>query len=161
MVRRSRIGTIVKILLIFWGLFLSTVFIEFIGRFFPRVVPEFVNNRRGILRMMKTGKDIFTYHPYLGIVCKPNIDVLLEGHPDYIYRIKTVSLGDGKVGFRDDGLQGEPFAVGLGDSFTFAVGVDMCDGWVELLEKYSKKDFLNLSGSGHCPSNYIYGSSPF
>jgi len=47
----------------------------------------------------------------------------------------TDSLGFKDIGFRDDGINGEPFAVVVGDSFTFGLGVNATDTWVEILEK--------------------------
>ncbi len=60
------------------------------------------------------------------------------------YPVSTVSLGYENAGFRDDGIDGEIYAVVVGDSFASCAGVKMENCWVEILEQHSEQDFANL-----------------
>jgi hypothetical protein len=60
------------------------------------------------------------------------------------YPVSTTSFSYNGIGFRDDGIDGEPFAVVVGDSFASCAGVKMESCWVELLELETEKDFANL-----------------
>lgn len=68
-----------------------------------------------------------------------------------VYTLTTVSLGYEDVGFRDDGLEGDPFAVVIGDSFTACANVALEECWVELLEQGTGQDFANLGVGGYSP----------
>ncbi|MFH1368216.1 MAG: hypothetical protein ABII64_03720 [Elusimicrobiota bacterium] len=142
--------------LMLFGIFLAIVIIEIAGRAFPASMPEFIDNRRGLIRLERITAKLHAQHPVLGTIFKPGVDVFLEGHPDFKYRVKTVGFGDGSVGFRDDGLQGKAYAVVLGDSFAFSPGVEIENNWIELLEKKTGKDFANLGASGQCIKQFDY-----
>ena len=86
---------------------------------------------------------------YLLYKIKPNLDTIIYT-PEYIpFDFKTVSLGFDGIGFRDDGINGNPYAVAVGDSFTFGLGVNSSDSWVELLEKKMNKDVVNMGVWGY------------
>ncbi len=74
---------------------------------------------------------------------------------DVTYPLTTNSLGYEQIGFRDDGLDQEVFAVVVGDSFTSCVGVVMSECWVELLEDSFDKDFANLGVIGYGPQQEL------
>jgi hypothetical protein len=67
-------------------------------------------------------------------------DAGLEGS----YPVSTISLGYEDIGFRDDGIEAEAFAVVVGDSFASCAGVKMEACWVEILERDTGQDFANL-----------------
>lgn len=71
------------------------------------------------------------------------------------YAVSTVSLGYEGVGFRDDGLQGEPTAVVIGDSYANCASVSMPACWVELLEQRSGQDVANLGVVGYGPQQEL------
>jgi hypothetical protein len=73
-----------------------------------------------------------------------------EGKKSY-YPVSTVSLGYENTGFRDDGIDGETFAVVVGDSFASCAVVRMEKCWVELLEQQSGQDFANLGVISYGP----------
>lgn len=87
----------------------------------------------------------------VGYKFAPNLSDLSVSHGDRDYTISTSSLGYKGTGFRDDGLDGEPFAVVVGDSITACVGVEQAECWVELLEGQTGRDFANLGVSGYGP----------
>ena len=67
------------------------------------------------------------------------------------YTVSTISLGYDEVGFRDDGLDDEPFGVVIGDSYVSCASVEITECWVELLEKEMGKDLVNLGVVGYSP----------
>lgn len=79
----------------------------------------------------------------------PNVDLKIIDTEDHKYKIKTTDIGFDDIGFRDDGISGEIFAVVVGDSFTACIGVDYEYCWVELLEKELGCDFVNMGVEGY------------
>jgi lysophospholipase L1-like esterase len=67
------------------------------------------------------------------------------------YTISTVSLKYDEAGFRDDGLEGQPFAVVIGDSYASCASVELDECWVERLEQETGQDFVNLGVVGYGP----------
>jgi hypothetical protein len=90
----------------------------------------------------------FDPDPFLIRKLKLGLNIYV-GAREFSYSFRTVSLGYEGIGFRDDGINSECFAVALGDSFTEGWGVDGEDTWVELLEKKTGKDFVNMGVSGY------------
>jgi hypothetical protein len=84
----------------------------------------------------------------LGSVLRSEVDRDFR-HPEFQYRVRTVDLGLPGIGFRDDGLDGEPWAVAIGDSFTYGTGVEGQATWPELLEASCGQDVANLGVSGY------------
>lgn len=90
-----------------------------------------------------------TGDPELGFKYAPNLTDFLVPFDDDTgqkssYPVSTVSLGYVDSGFRDDGLDGEAYAVVVGDSFASCAGVAMESCWVESLEQLTGRDFANL-----------------
>ena len=122
--------------------------VETVVYFVPDLIPPIVRSSYfqptpedyspGTILNSKVG---YTYAPDL-----VDFEVPFE---DTYYSISTVSLGYDQVGFRDNGMEGEPFAVVIGDSFTSCVGVEMEACWVERLEDKTSRDFANLGVVGH------------
>ena len=146
--RFNKIGWKVKALLsavlflIPWGMF------ELILHAFPGLMPEKIQSAMhlgGVGLFHETLKYTFENDDTLGFVYKNNLDVELKGHPDFTYRLKTKTL-PGLEGFpvRDDGIDGKVWMAAVGDSFTDGWGVDAELGWVELLEKRTGRDVVNL-----------------
>jgi hypothetical protein len=81
---------------------------------------------------------------------KPNLNTTIHGNPEYpTWPIKTDSLGLGPVGYRDTlSDQDDPYALVLGDSFGFGVGVAQEETWLEQLERETGLAFVNLSQVG-------------
>lgn len=80
---------------------------------------------------------------------KPNISSQVINADGVYHDLKTVNLGLGDIGFRDDGIDDEPYAIALGDSFTMAVEVSSTDSWTELLEGKLGKDVANMGLYGY------------
>ncbi len=91
----------------------------------------------------------FEPDPFLVRKLKPNLDFNIVGK-EFSYPLHTVSLGYEGIGFRDDGINSECFAIALGDSFTEGV-IDSENLWVELLEKKTGLDFVNMGEARYSP----------
>lgn len=81
---------------------------------------------------------------YLGIKLKPGLDIALEGHPDFSYSVVTDGLGFDDIGFRATAINGDVYAVAVGDSFTFGIGVDNSETWAALLQDKLALGVVNM-----------------
>lgn len=99
-------------------------------------------------------KVISSFEPDLGYKMPPDLDVRLEGHPDYSFGVRSNPLIFKGVGFRDDGLDKEAYAVAIGDSFVWGYGVEESDVWTEVLEARLNKDISNLGMPGFSALQY-------
>lgn len=138
-------------LVIVLGLSVAIVIMEMTLRFFPGLLPSELQLRRNIAPtfdekpsiadFQRNWKATFSSDPYLGYRHRSNLDVVLEGHPDFSYRLQTNGQG-----FRDDYADEEALvcAVVVGDSFAYGYGVEFKDLWVELLQSYWKCPVVNL-----------------
>ena len=86
----------------------------------------------------------------LGFRCRPNLDVLLSGHPDFGYHLCT-----NKGGLRTPVEDGPVDVVALGDSFTFGYGVDQRVTWPAQLARLSGLTIANLGISGFGPGSEL------
>lgn len=83
---------------------------------------------------------------------KPNQNFLVK-HPDYQMRVVThLNLPD--IGFRGGSVGGPPWAVAVGDSFTFGQGVNHEALWTTVLAKALGKDVINMGVPAQGPSQY-------
>jgi hypothetical protein len=144
-------GAIVSLILT--SLCFTIMLIEVAARLVPNLIPTEIKAVFQDQVFQPTG-DI-KLHQELGYTYAPDLvnypaSIQDEG-VEHTYSISTVSLGYNGVGFRDDGLNGDPFAVVIGDSYTSCVGVDMADCWVEQLEKAAGHDFANLGVIAYSP----------
>jgi len=83
---------------------------------------------------------------------RPNYDAVVD-HPDYHVQVKTQLNLDG-IGFRGGSSGGPAWAVAVGDSFTFGVGVEQEDTWVYLLSKALSREIVNLGIPAQGPPQY-------
>jgi hypothetical protein len=83
---------------------------------------------------------------------RPNYDTIVD-HPDYHVRVKTHLNLDG-IGFRGGSLGGPAWAVAIGDSFTFGVGVEHKETWVARLARASGREIVNLAIPAQGPAQY-------
>lgn len=153
------------IILILIGILFPLLTIEVAAHLVPSLIPKeiravFQNEQEQTLKGLTSDKDLgYKYAP--GLV---NFPVPFEGdEAEETYHISTVSLEYTDVGFRDDGLtgdpsestQGKPFALVIGDSYASCASVEMTECWVELLEHQSGKDFANLGVVGYSPQQEL------
>lgn len=81
--------------------------------------------------------------PLLGFRHLPDLDVVLAGHPDFSYRLRTNSRG-----LRTAIEDGPVDVVALGDSFTGGYGVDEKVAWPAQLARLGGLTVANLGISG-------------
>lgn len=147
-----------------FGVVLAFLCIEIFFRLLPGFLPLEVQLRTGrtgrnfadlaLERYEKAYYDLFYNDPYLGVAYKPDLNVVLKGHPDYTYHMRTISLGYSGIGFRDDGIpsagddiHGPVYAVAVGDSFTSGDGVEESQTWVENVQRRVGQPVVNLGVS--------------
>lgn len=83
----------------------------------------------------------------------PNVDFTFKNDDGEIVNYRSTPVGANGVCFRDDGIDGEVFAVAVGDSFTFGHDTMLDAAWVEQVEKAIGADVVNLGMTN------IYGST--
>ena len=103
-------------------------------------------HKRGIRDFHRDWRQTFAPHPDNGYIYKPNLDLVLRGHPDFTYRLRTNAQG-----YRDelDVGDSQACAIALGDSFTYGWGVDAENAWPEILQTRWKCRVVNLGVSSY------------
>ncbi|MCC6904975.1 MAG: hypothetical protein IT326_03970 [Anaerolineae bacterium] len=134
-----------------FGLALAALAAEGVLRVFPALMP--IN-----ARLWGTLPEVDNRHErHMGAAVPghPELDYLFFAgrstttiHPEYTFTVDTSGLTFDEVGFRDEGIEGDPFAVAIGDSFVMGWGVEADETWVELLEQETGRDFANLGVLG-------------
>ena len=117
-----------------FGIIIALLFVEILLRIF-NAVP--------LLDKFLVPDDYLIYH------LKPNLNDKVQNADGLYHDVKTIDLGFKDIGFRDDGINGEPFSVVLGDSFSAAFEVNMTDSWPQLLEEKLGKDVANMALYGY------------
>ncbi len=133
------------------------VLIESAARVVPGLIPTeiqtvFQNEEDQLLKGLVPDDDLgYKYAPGL-------VDFLVPFEGDegsQSYAVTTTSLGYADSGFRDDGLEGDAYAVVIGDSYANCASVALDECWVELLEKGVGRDFANLGVVGYSPQQEL------
>ncbi|HEX9926740.1 MAG TPA: hypothetical protein VGD99_29100, partial [Anaerolineae bacterium] len=146
-------------LMIVFGVGLGLLLVELFLRVVPAVLPPEIQpqvaQKSWLLTRVGLPQFVAEYHwlwemdSYLGSRMRPGLDTIIHGNPEYpAWPIKTDSLGLGSAGFRDTLPDRPPYALVLGDSFGFGVGVAQDEVWLEMLEYETGRPFLNLSQVG-------------
>jgi len=136
------------------GLLLALLAFEIIVRLFPEQLPPAVATSAGISTPSNIGIERFrrawlgslTADSELGMRTASNLDIQLDGHPDFSFRLQTDAYG-----FRNRHPQGPVDVVAVGDSFTFGYGVDEEMAWPGLLEKETGQSVANLGQTNYGP----------
>lgn len=146
-------------LLILLGLGLGCLLVEVALRcltpFFPYQTEPYLAQKAwlwlkiGVPQFVTEHSALWEPDDYLRDRLKPNVNTVIRGNPEYpAWPVKTDSLGLGLVGFRDTWPKQEPYAVVLGDSFGFGMGVTQEQIWSEQVEQETALPFFNLSQTG-------------
>jgi hypothetical protein len=137
------------------GLLVTELGLRFLVPFFPYQTEPFLSRKAwlisqvGLPQFVAEHRLLWEQDDYLRERIKPNMDVVIHGNPEYpAWPVKTDSLGLGPVGFRDTRPNGKPFALVLGDSFGFGMGVRPDEIWSEQLEALTGLPIVNLSQTG-------------
>jgi hypothetical protein len=140
------------------GLALGLVFVEIILRLIPSVLPLETHAQLtgkqwlapvGLPQFLAEYRELWEDDDDLRERMKPGLNTIIHGNPEYpAWSIKTDSLGLGPAGFRDTLPDQPPYALVLGDSFGFGVGVAQQEIWLERLENEIGQPIVNLSQVG-------------
>lgn len=137
-----------------FGLLLALAMVELLLRLFPEQLPPEVATGAGITTQSTIGVERFRRawlgsliaDPELGIRTANNLDIQIDGHPDFSFHIET-----DEQGFRNRHSRGPVDIVAIGDSFTFGYGVDDDKAWPSLLERETGMLVANLGQTGYGP----------
>lgn len=100
-------------------------------------------------RFLAEFRPLWTADDYLRERMQPGVETVVHGNPEYpAWPIKTDALGLGPAGFRDSRPSEPAYALVLGDSFGFGVGVNQAEVWSERLEQRLGQPIVNLSQVG-------------
>jgi len=145
-----------KLALLGGGIFFGLCIVELALRAFPSIMPA---TAREWVALPIGVKDVTSVdeprHYDVTIEGRPEFNFLFRAggstmleYPEYTFTIDTSALTFGEVGFRDDGIDGEPYAVAVGDSLVLGWGVRPEETWVELLEERLGRDVANMGVIG-------------
>lgn len=131
----------------------TLLMVEGLAWFAPdAVLPARLRELRDQLERDRNARSFISPDRELIFKIKPNQDFLVK-HPDYQMRIVTrLNLPD--IGFRGGSLGGEPWAIAVGDSFTFGQGVDHEAVWTTLLAQAAGKEVINMGVPSQGPAQY-------
>ena len=118
----------------------------------PKLLPPRLHELTQRIALYRNTEGMFIADSELLFKIRPNYDAVVD-HPDYHVRVKTHLNLDG-IGFRGGSSGGPAWAVAVGDSFTFGVGVEREDTWVYLLAKALSREIVNLAIPAQGPPQY-------
>lgn len=98
----------------------------------------------GIVHFRQRWQTLLQPDPWLGYRYRPNLDVMLAGHPEFAFRLRTNARG-----FRTRFERGPVDVVLVGDSFAFGHGVEERDAMGAVLERLSGRSVANLGVGGY------------
>jgi hypothetical protein len=151
---KSSLGILLS--LVIGGCLLPLILVEVVVYWRPTLLPAEI--RASIFQTdqailpAEQGAPLIIQDPVLGYKYAPGVtDYRLPLEENTSFTISTRSLGYEGIGFRDDGLDGEPAVVVVGDSYATCSGVALEACWVEQLEPKVGQDVANLSVIGYSP----------
>jgi hypothetical protein len=154
---KSHMSLVARAIFIMGGILFPLLSIEFAAHWLPGLIPAeiravFQNEQQQALKGLTVDDELgYKYAPHLH-----NFPVPFEADQGQgTYPISTVSLGYPEAGFRDDGIQGKPFTIVIGDSYASCASVVMEACWVEILEKQRGQDWANLGVVGYSPQQEL------
>ena len=139
--------------LVVGGIALAALLIEGGLRAMPHYLPRDARLTLDLFRVAIAMDSVEVGDPELGLKWKPGSDVLVEGHPEYRYHVKTY-LNFPDAGFRGNVVPRPIVGVAVGDSFTFGLGVEAEEAWPELLSRLAGRNFANLGVVNYGPPQY-------
>jgi hypothetical protein len=151
---------LIRAALVIFGITIALLAFEFGARLIPpSLLPIAARQLIDSVAANAPGRRPYSIDPQLGFIYKPATDYTVE-HPDFTFRIKT-NLNTEHAGFRGGTRAGPTWAVAVGDSFTFGVGVNQENTWEALLADKIERDVVNLGVSGWAPQQYTLALEKF
>ncbi len=148
------------VILVALGILMAVLAVEATGRVAPGMLPQRIQDATGLVGRSGIGEftrlqaTMVSGDPDLGIRLRPGVDLFLRGHPDYAYHVRTSELDRTGLGVRGTVPAGRPFAVAVGDSFTFGVGVEETDTWVHRLSQALGASVVDLGLPSACLTQF-------
>lgn len=146
-----------RVVLVLSGLFVGLTLLEVNLHLFPGLLPPAVRQALAIYIDIHQTPDLlrpFEANENLIFVPRPNVDIEIHDGLTLQYTVRTRSLGDPAVGFRDIGLTLPAYAVAAGDSFTWGTYVEADRTWPEQLQAELGAPVINLGVLGYGPVQY-------
>lgn len=143
--------------LILGGALASLALVEASLHLFPGLLPPAVRQALAIYNDSHQTRYInqpFVANDELIYVPRPGVDLEIHDGLTLKYTVRTRSLGDPTVGFRDIGPTTPAYGVAIGDSFTWGTYVDADQTWPEQLEARVGAPVINLGVLGYGPIQY-------
>ena len=147
-----------RLALIGFGLVMALVMLEILLRLMPGFLPPNLQLALRVRETVAQRSHLFYEDPELGHVLKPDLDADVSLRGDFDFHVQTSDLGLGGPGFRDHDVQVPAYAVAIGDSFTYGLGVEEPETWVARLQDDLGEEVVNLGqpGIGPVRENRIY-----
>ena len=135
------------------GIAFPLVVLEFALRTLPgHLLPRSVDDLVQAMSFRAPAK--YIPDPELEYLLPPGTD-FQSTSSEYNYRVKT-NLNLEHAGFRGGTLGRKPWAVAVGDSFTFGIGVNQVATWEARLADLSQREIVNLGVQGYGPQQYTH-----
>ena len=139
--------------LVVGGIFIALALCEGLIWLAPqKLLPARLQEVTKRLALYRSSEGMFVGDSELLFKIRPNYDAIVD-HPDYHVQVTTRLNLDG-VGFRGGILGGPPWAVAVGDSFTFGVGVEHEATWAARLARALGREVINLGIPAQGPPQY-------
>ncbi len=147
-----------RLALILFGLLMAVVMLEALLRLMPGFLPPNLQLALRVRDTVAQRSQLFYEDSDLGHVLKPGLNAEVDMLGEFSFHVQTSDLGLGGPGFRDQDVQIPAYAVAIGDSFTYGLGVEEPATWVARLQDDLGEEVVNLGqpGIGPVRENRIY-----
>lgn len=133
-----------KLVAVAFGIIISIILIEV----FFYIAPNFLPRNVRFVSTSIFDNDLRQYF-------KPNIHTIQTLDDGIMWKLDTTNLKMNGIGFRDDGVNSEVYAIVVGDSHVYGHGVDLEKVWTELLEKKVGAEIVNMGQPAAFPETQV------
>lgn len=130
------------------GLIFALAVVEAIPRLLPGLMPDKVQSVQRLYEARTAWQSMMAGDQELGFVLRPGLDMSFPSEGREI-ELRTASIGDHEIGFRDIGTSAPYDVIALGDSFTFCDDAPAESCWVRLLSERSGLSIATLGVNGY------------
>ena len=146
-----------RLLLVIGGMAFGLGVIELSLHLFPGLLPPAVRQALAIYDDSHETQDL--YQPFVAndelmYVPRPGVDIEIHSGLTLSYTVRTRSLGDPSIGFRDSPPTLPAYAVAAGDSQTWGTYVEADETWPNQLEAEAGAPVINMGVLGYGPLQY-------
>ncbi len=149
--------TALRLWLVVGGIVFGLGVIEVSLHLFPGLLPPAVRQAQAIYNDSHQTQDL--YRPFVAndeliYVPRPDVDIEIHSGLNLQYAVRTRSLGDPTIGFRDNPPAAPVYAVAAGDSQTWGTYVAADQTWPKQLEAEVGAPVINMGVLGYGPIQY-------